>query len=79
MRAQLREGLGVMSSDGVKVGTVKEVRAQDLLVIRPLGSNLYVPIDDVADIAADRLVLDVSADQVNKMRWEHPSAERPAA
>jgi hypothetical protein len=79
MRAQLREGMKVMSSDGVKIGIVKEIFAQDVLVIRPLGSNLYVPIDDIADSTSDQIMLGVSASQVNRMGWERPRTGRPAA
>lgn len=40
---QIHVGMDVVGIDGETVGKVKQVRAQDFLVDRPMARDLYVP------------------------------------
>ena len=40
---QVHVGMEVVSIDGVTLGKVKEVRADDFLLDRPLARDLYIP------------------------------------
>ena len=77
---QIQVGMGVVGIDGDEVGTVKEVRATDILVDRPLARDIYVPLEAVQAIvdasashAVDpHVVLTIRADSVGDMGWPHP-------
>lgn len=73
-------GMDVVGIDGEGVGTVKEVRATDILVDRPLARDVYVPIEAIqaivdatpTDSINPRVVLTVRADSVGDMGWPRP-------
>jgi hypothetical protein len=81
---QIHVGMDVMSIDGHPVGKVKEVRAEDFLLDRPLARDLYVPYSFV--MAAEdyggtfrrgpteqtEVVLSVSEEHLDKHGWPHP-------
>jgi len=77
---QIQVGMGVVGRDGEPVGTVKEVRAADVLVDRPLARDVYVPIEAIqaivdatpSDSVDPHLVLTIRADSVGDMGWPHP-------
>ena len=77
----IQVGMGVVGTDGEVVGTVKEVRATDFLVDRPLARDVYVPIEFVQAIidatASDpvdpHVVLTIRAASVDDTDWPHPS------
>jgi hypothetical protein len=77
---QIQVGMGVVGIDGDEVGTVKEVRATDILVDRPLARDIYVPLEAVQAIvdasashAVDpHVVLTIRADSVGDTGWPHP-------
>jgi hypothetical protein len=78
---QIEVGMRVVGFDGEEVGTVKEVRATDILVDRPLARDVYVPIDAIraiVDASASHsvdphVVLTIRADSVGDTGWPHPS------
>src|SRR3979411_2253579 len=81
---QIHVRMDVMSLDGQPWGKVKEVRAEDFLLDRPLARDLYVPYSFV--LAAEdyggtfrrgpteetEVVLSVSEEHLDKQGWPHP-------
>lgn len=79
------EGLDVFTSDEEKIGEVRQVisppddPAQHFLLIEAgelaaiLGTNrLFVPDEDVLSVETDRIVLDATADAINRPDWTTP-------
>ncbi|SRR5216683_357116 len=80
---QIHVGMDVMSIDGYPVGKVKEVRAEDFLLDRPLARDLYIPFSFV--LAAEEyggtfrrgrpekteVVLTVSESHLENQGWPH--------
>jgi hypothetical protein len=75
---QIDVGMDVLGVDGQPVGRVKEVRANDFLLDRPLAHDLYVPYQFVLSVP-DRgekpsrpteVVLTVSAAHLDNQEWE---------
>ena len=75
--AQLQStGAVVVGSDGEKVGDLKTVGDADFVVGRTLRQDLHVPVKHVREVTADnKIVLDVSADEAKKARWDSPSTD----
>lgn len=69
---RLRPGMEVLAADGDGLGWVKDVRNTDFLLERSMQRDVYVPFDAIRDISSDRIVLNVSSDQVDSMGWENP-------
>ncbi len=77
---QIVIGMDVIGVDGENVGNVKEVRANDFLLGRPMARDLYVPYQFVLSVP-DRgekpvrpteVVLTVSAASLDHQDWQHP-------
>jgi hypothetical protein len=80
---QIRVGMDVMSINGHAVGKVKEVRADDFLLDRPLARDLYVPFSFVmaaedyggtfrrGPTAPTEVVLSVSEEHIDNQGWQH--------
>jgi hypothetical protein len=68
-RAQVRAGVEVFSSDGERIGKVKEVRQQDFLLDRPMARDLYVPLDAIDLAAADRVILNLPSNELGERNW----------
>jgi hypothetical protein len=68
-RSQIREGAEVVGSDGERLGQVKQVRDNDFLLDRPMKRDLFVPLSVVALAGVDRIVLELSADEVGERNW----------
>jgi|SRR5579859_3280409 len=80
---QIHVGMEVMSVNGHPVGKVKEVRAEDFLLDRPLARDLYVPYRFV--LAAEdyggtfrrgpteptAVVLSVAESDIDSQGWHH--------
>ena len=62
-------GLEVTGSDHAAVGRVKEAREGDFHLDRPMARDLYVPYSAVQEVTANRVVLNVPADQIGSMGW----------
>ena len=81
---QVRVGMDVMSINGHPVGKVKEVRAEDFLLDRPLARALYVPFSFVlatedyggsfrrGRTEPTEVVLSVSEEHLDNQGWHHP-------
>ena len=70
---EVRVGIEVFASDGARIGTVKEVRSNDLLVDRRMARDIYVPFDAIADIGGDRVTLNLPAGEVSARDWTKPA------
>ena len=81
---QIQVGMEVMSIDGHPVGRVKEVRAADFLLDRPLARDLYIPYSFVlatedyggtfrrGRTEPTEVVLTVSEEHLENQGWPHP-------
>lgn len=80
-RAQVRETMDVIGSDGNDVGRVKEVRDNDFLVDRAMQRDIYIPYSAIQSIHGERIMLNIPAGQVDAMGWptsEMLGTSRPA-
>ena len=80
---QIQVGMEVMSIDGHLVGKVKEVRAEDFLLDRPMARDLYIPYRFVlatedyggtfrrGPTEPTEVVLTVSDADIESHGWEH--------
>jgi hypothetical protein len=80
---QIHPGMDVVSIDGTRIGKVKEVRAGDFLIDRPLARDLWVPFTAVVEAGEhggafrrgptqpSEVVLGVSAAHVDEQGWQH--------
>src|SRR5256714_5644101 len=71
--SQVQEGMGVVGSDMRPVGAVRNVRDNDFRIDIPMQRDLYAPFDAVQNVTADRVILNIPADQVRDMNWSKPS------
>ena len=77
---QIHVGMNVLSVDGQPIGRVKEVRADDFLVDRPVARDVYVPYqfilalpDRTEELRGGAIVrLNISAAHVDEQHWQHP-------
>lgn len=67
----LREGEQVVGSKGNKLGTIKEIHNNDLLLSRPTAPDVHVPFTAIQDTSGNQVKLNVAADQVDKQGWQH--------
>jgi len=72
--AQIRSGLTVVGSDGAKIGDVKEVHEDHIVVTGGtlLKHDLYIPIDHVAHTGDGKVEVSIPADQVDQEGWRYP-------
>ena|SRR5947208_934985 len=80
---QIQVGMDVMSVNGRHVGKVKEVRAEDFLLDRPLARDLYVPYTSVlaaedyggtfrrGRVPPTEVVLSVADGHLDDQGWRH--------
>ncbi|MDQ3809332.1 MAG: hypothetical protein M3336_03485, partial [Chloroflexota bacterium] len=78
--AQIQVGMDVLGVDGELVGRVKEVRAGDFLVDRPVARDLYVPYEYVLSVPdrgekparPTQVVLTIPAAHLDRHGFEQP-------
>jgi len=75
-RSQLREGLVILGSAEGRIGSIEEVRANDLLVDGPMHRDIYVPFTAVRDVNAEGVVLTVVSSAVGDQGWPNPRVGR---
>ena len=66
---QVSVGMDVLGADQERVGQVKEVRASDFLVERPLQRDVYVPRAAIREVTGNQVVLTVTSDHVDALKW----------
>lgn len=76
---QIHEGMEVLGADQQRVGQVIEVRASDFVIERPQQGAVAVPFGAIADVAAQQVVLTISADHVDTIKWPQQPRDETAA
>ena len=66
---QVSVGMEVLGAEKERVGQVKEVRAADFLVERPLRRDVYVPFAAIREVTGNQVLLTVTADHVDAIKW----------
>ena len=66
---QVSVGMDVLGAEKERVGQVKEVRAADFLVARPLQRDVYVPFAAIREVTGNQVVLTVTSDHVDALKW----------
>ena len=59
------------SSDGERVGQVRQIRDDAVMVERMSDPSIRVPIAFVRNVAGGKLVLTLAANKVGEMHWEN--------
>lgn len=68
---RIASGMQIFGCDGQPVGYVKDVRADAVLVDRPMERDVYLP-RSALQMSGGRLTVDVPADQVGNQGWRQP-------
>src|SRR5258708_30313823 len=79
-RSNLRRGLDVYDRDGHKVGSIEDVGPNYVHVstgFLGLGPDLYVPFSAIDRVGDDRVIFNVSRDEIASRRWEQRPSEAP--
>jgi hypothetical protein len=66
----LSNGMKVVAFDGTDLGRVQEVRERGFVLDRPKGSDLLVPLTEVARIEGTVAYLRIDVGQLTKMGWD---------
>jgi hypothetical protein len=78
---QVSAGMEVLDSDRERVGQVTVVRESDFVLARPPGTAIAVPFGAVGDVTGNQVVLTISADHIDTIKWPHQAetADEPAS
>ncbi|MGI9147458.1 MAG: hypothetical protein ACR2IK_13030 [Chloroflexota bacterium] len=80
---QIHPGMEVVSIDGERIGKVKQVRASEFLIDRPLAHDVWVPFSAVVEAGEhggafrrgptqpSEVVLGVNSGHVDQQGWAH--------
>ena len=80
---QITVGAAVVTIDGERIGTIKEVRGEEFLIDRPMARDYWVPFSAVVRAGPTggafrrgptmdtEIVLSVSADDIYDQGWRH--------
>jgi hypothetical protein len=68
-RREIRPGMEVVDSQGAKVGEVKQVRENNLLLERPRARGLYIPFS-ACQVRGGEVVLNIEAADVDRQGWQ---------
>jgi osmotically-inducible protein OsmY len=66
-RSSVRVEMGVVAANGDELGSVKEVRANDFLLDRPMHRDIYVPFNLIRSATNDNIFLSVASDELARM------------
>ena len=67
---ELRAGLIVVTSDGARLGTVRDIGEQEIRVDVRLAPDVSVPLEDLEAAVGELVILNVSLGQ--QVHREHP-------
>jgi hypothetical protein len=71
--ADLKPGWAVVGNDGRRLGTIRDVGQNFVLISRGgLSGNLYVPASAIANVEGEAVHLNLARDQAEEMGWEQP-------
>lgn len=75
----LRAGWAVVSNDGRRLGTVKDVGQNYILTSRSgFSADLYVPVTSIANVEHETIHLNLTWGEVDQMGWEQaPRDDEP--
>ena len=76
---QVSVGMEVLGAEKERVGQVKEVRASDFLVERRLQRDVYVPFAAIREVTGNQVVLTVTSDHVDAIKWPHGEESRDSS
>lgn len=66
-------GWAVVGNDGLRLGTIKVVGHDYVLVSRSwFGADLYVPVTSIANVEHETIHLNLTRDDALHMGWEQP-------
>ena len=65
------EGMKVFAPNGDPLGNVKSVGTNDVLISRQLQPSVRVPLTAIQSVAADRVTLNIGADELDELYWVH--------
>jgi hypothetical protein len=71
-RAQMREGMEAVGSDGASIGDVREISNNSFLVHRPTNRDVFVPFAGVRSMSGNWVMLNIRADEVDDQGWATP-------
>jgi hypothetical protein len=75
----LQPGWAVVGNDGNRLGDIREVGQNYVLVATTMFStNLHVPASAIANVDRDVIHLNVSAREAGSMGWEQPPRDQDA-
>jgi hypothetical protein len=67
---QVRPGMEVVGTDAERVGRVKEVRDNRMIVERAGQRDIQIPSEAVRDLVGDQVLLGVQGSRVDEQGWE---------
>jgi len=67
---ELRAGLIVVTSDGARLGTVRDIGEQEIRVDVRLAPDVSVPLEDLEAVVGELVILNVSLGRL--VHREHP-------
>ena len=69
--ADLRTGWAVLGNDGGRVGTVKDVGRNYILISRPgFSADWFVPVSSIANVENEVVHLNITQPDAKQMGWE---------
>jgi hypothetical protein len=68
-RTPMRQGMSVLGADGERIGQVKDMRGEELLIARPMGRDVFAPMRYIQNVVSEQIVLSIPARQVDSMGW----------
>ena len=76
---QVSVGMEVLGAEKERVGQVKEVCTSDFLVERSLQRDVYVPFAAIREVTGNQVVLTVTSDHVDALKWPHEEGKGASA
>ncbi len=68
----LKHGWGVITNDGLRLGTVREVGQDYVIARRGLSGDMFIPSSAIANVQDEEVRLNVSKRDAEAMGWEQP-------
>lgn len=68
-KSQLHEGLDVLSADGQKLGTIKDIRSNEFTLNRAMHPDLLIPFSSIRNVTNQQVHLSVPANQIDSQGW----------
>ena len=67
----LSAGMAVRGADTHRVGEVKEVHQDDIVIHRWLQPPVHVPLEAISGVTATEVILVLTAGEVDELYWVH--------